>query len=150
MKLGLNRFRGNASVMDYVLPAFAVVFMLASAITLCGVLAHLQTAAAGDDYWKAQTPSLQVVQTPLADTAYRQLAQNTVVREHITVDGLNDHIVVRAVGVSDLQSWKDAVNDLLVVAPELRVTKVCAGSLQCDGGALVAELSGVHATVNVK
>ncbi|MBK3780202.1 hypothetical protein G3A43_08020 [Paraburkholderia aspalathi] len=150
MKLGLNSFRGNASVIDYVVPAFGVVFMLASAIVLCGTLAHLRTAVAGDDYWRGQTPTLQVLQVPLADQVYKNLAAGTVLREHVTVDALNDHLVVRGISVADLQSWKDEVNDLLVVSPDLRVTKVCAGSLQCEGGALVAELSGVKSTVTVK
>lgn len=150
MKLGLNRFRGNASVMDYVVPAFGGVFLLVSAVVLCSVLAHLRTDVASENYWRAQTPTLQVVKVPLSDQVYKQLAANTVVREHVTVDALNDHLAVRGVSVADLQSWKDQVNDLLVLAPDLRVTKVCAGSIQCEGGALIAELTGVKSTVSVK
>ena len=150
MKLGLNRFRGKASAMDYVVPAFAVVFLLASTVALVGTLSHLRTAVAGDGYWREQTPVLTVSTAALPDQAYKTLAANTVVREHVTVDPRNDRLVVRAVSVADLQAWKDSVNDLLVLSPDLKVTKVCAGSLQCEGGALVAELTGDKSTVTVK
>lgn len=150
MKFQLKRFRGKAAAVDYIIPAVSIGFLLVSTVTFAYTLMHLRNAVNGDDFWRAQAPTVSVVATPLTPDAYKDLATAAVTREHISVEPQADRITVRAVGIADLQAWKDSVSDLMVLSPDLTVKTVCAGSSTCSGGALVAELTGSKSTIAVK
>ncbi|WP_432263145.1 hypothetical protein [Cupriavidus sp. TMH.W2] len=149
MKLRLNRFRNVAAPMYLVVPAVSLLLMAISASVFAFSMLHLRNANYGADFWRAQVPTVTVTKSPLNEAAYRGFVQETVKRSNVSMEARIDRIVIRGTALSDLQSWKDAVMDLMILHPELSVRNVCAGASVCQGAALVAELSGVRTVVVV-
>ncbi|WP_431798072.1 hypothetical protein SGO26_30230 (plasmid) [Cupriavidus metallidurans] len=149
MNISLSRFKGVAAPIYLVVPAVALLLLTASAVVFAFSMLQLRNSNHGKDFWRDQVPTISASTTPLTEELYKSIVSEAVRRPNVTIEARTDRIVIRGTALSDLQGWKDAVTDLMILHPELSVRNVCAGASVCQGAALVAELSGTRREISV-
>lgn len=137
------------SASEWVLPSFAIGSLLFSALFAAYSLKQLRSASEDAAFWRGAVPKVSVAALPFDANAYAGLPERVIKRDKVAVEVVGDRIKVRGTDLQALSAWKSSVSDIMALHPELVVKTVCAGASTCQGGALVAELTGGRLNVTV-
>ena len=130
----------------------ALVFITGAAVIISSILAvsEIKKLSAARSAVQSASISIPLVSRrtdPYSQNEYKNLLQKINADNTVQVTGQSDKLVISTQSIKNESQWRQSVMEALALDKNLHVKHVCGGGNQvsiCSGGALVAEIVGVH------
>ena len=131
-----------------VVTGFAVV---TSSIMMMMSLKKLSVAYGEASAVPVDVPLLSKQLQPYSIDEYKAIKQIVDINDDVKIDVKPDMLIISSSDIKNEPQWRHAVSDAMAVDRNLHSKRVCGSATKaCSGGALVAELVGVHQIFFVK